>query len=592
MRAIRNLVPHRHGRERPSPTSPKFPKSPKSPDFSTTEKNFDHLDQCAGCSNVEILIRRNAEQQHNGLAKIPTALLHNSFYELDKCSRKCQLCRVFRQAVVLEQVTFEGVKQLSDTTGEIIIRWEEVTGPDGTPKIFLKVEISGQHGRAGVVQCNRRNEVGHVALYPNALNPTVIKQAIGWMETCLRTHIGKCDNLKWSSENPQLLVEIMSPESVRLCENQRDKYVALSYCWGNMQILSKAQQDEVERGKTLLANLDQRRKHLPMSDLPTTVRDALLMIHAMGIKHAWVDTLCIVQDKPEGVATMHKVYSNALFTLLACATTHATAKLLDQREAWTERTEPCRLGGQWLTTPDMSLNELRLRSPLAERAWTLQEERLSPRMLYVSSNRIYWSCAVKHEMEMQPTYGNKEPSTLHRPVYAASDRDTQIPVAQDFLLACYSGSNDLHGYWADIVKSYALRSMSNMSDRFTALSGLAAKYLSASKGDQYLAGLWANNLVDGLAWRVYKAVEIKNNDADSPSWPSWSWGVLPLQTAIDMNTRSSPSSYFQWFQDDSIRLPGAAGNDASNAIKVGEQLKQIMCSGPTTPIVGSIVSPE
>jgi hypothetical protein len=78
---------------------------------------------------------------------------------------------------------------------------------------------------------------------------------------------------------------------------------------------------------------------------------------------------------------MHKVYSNALFTLCACATRQATENLIDQREAWTKIMEPCRLGGQFLTTTDMSLNELRLRSPLADRAWTLQEERLSPRML-------------------------------------------------------------------------------------------------------------------------------------------------------------------------------------------------------------------
>jgi hypothetical protein len=32
-----------------------------------------------------------------------------------------------------------------------------------------------------------------------------------------------------------------------------------------------------------------------------TVRDAIRMIHAIGLRYAWVDTLCIVQDDPKGV---------------------------------------------------------------------------------------------------------------------------------------------------------------------------------------------------------------------------------------------------------------------------------------------------
>jgi hypothetical protein len=323
------------------------------------------------------------------------------------------------------------------------------------------------------------------------------------------------------------------------------------------------------------------------------VRDALHIIHAMGIRYAWVDTLCIVQDKlvqdkPEGVATMHKVYSNALFTLCACATTRVTAKLLDQRAAWTQRTEPCRLGGQWLTTPDMSLNELRLRSPLAERAWALQEERLSPRMLYVSSNRVYWSCAKGHEVEMKPTYGHKA-TPLHRPVYAASDRDTKMPLTQEFLLACYSGTSDLHAYWADIVKSYALRSMSDLSDRFTALSGLAAKYLSASRGDEYLAGLWANHLAEGLAWRLHQAIEIDCKEINpmivSPPWPSWSWAVLPLQTAIETNAKSAGSSFFQRVVDDGNKAAGARSG-ADDAVRRGEQVKEICVTGRTRTFWG------
>lgn len=569
-----------------SPKSPKSPRSPgqKSPSLSRTDKNPDFLNQCAGCSNVEKLIRRNIEHQKSGLEKLPNALLHNDFDELDKCARKCEICRVFRQALVLEQVTFDGVNDFQQRLGEVVVRWQESGAAGGTSRVSLNVELNGQAVRRGVIHCSSHDDIGHLELASH-VDAVVIEQIQGWLDTCLKSHIGQCDNLRWSSENPRRLVKILSPTGpLQLCEDQKCEYVALSYCWGDVQKLPRGEHEEVERGKTILANLDQRYQSFPISDLPATVRDALHIIYAIGYRYAWVDTLCIVQDKPEDVSTMHKVYSNALFTLCACATTKATARLLDQREAWIYKTEPCRLGGQWLTTSDMSLNELRFRSPLADRAWTLQEERLSPRMLYVASNRVYWSCAGSHEMEMKPVYVGRKATPLQRPAYAASDRDSQMPFAQEFLKACRSGTNDLHAYWADIVRSYALRSMSHIEDRLTALSGLAAKYLSASKGDEYLAGIWAKHLAEGLAWRVNRAIESNRNDLGpmilSPPWPSWSWAALPLETAIETNAKSESSPYFRIVAHDGVQK-AEHDTDADDGVRRGEQVKEIHVTGRT-----------
>ncbi|KAF2820713.1 HET-domain-containing protein [Ophiobolus disseminans] len=564
-----------------SARSPRSPRSPKSPGLSKTRQNPDYLNQCAGCDNVDTLLRRSLGGQKDGLGVV----LHNSFAELNKCAHKCQICRVFRQSLVLEEVTFDGVHEVQQTQGAVMVRWKQTTAANGAHRTFLNVEIRGQPGHAGMVNCSS-HKVGHLALRSNGLDTAVIQQAKGWLDTCIENHVGECGNLRWSSENPRLLIEVKSPAMVRLCEHHQGKYVALSYCWGDTQMFSKTEMDKVERGQTTLANLDLRREWFPMSDLPSTVQDALRIVHAMDIQYAWVDALCIVQDGPDKrkeVAKMHLVYSNALFTLMSCATTKATAKLLDQREAWTQTTELCRLGHQWLTTSDMSLNELRLRSPLAERAWTLQEERLSPRMLYVSSNRMYWSCAKGHEMEMRPIHG-QEATPLQRPLYSASDRDTQMPRAQEFLLAIYNGKKDLHAFWADIVTSYALRSMGRLSDRLTALSGLAAKYLSADSRDAYLAGLWANNLAEGLAWRVNQAVETPTLNPKNlpPLLPSWSWAVLPLQTAIEINVKSLRLSDFEFMGDDgdnSARL-----GSTEDAVKRGEHVMKICVKSRMRPL--------
>lgn len=545
-----------------------------------TRRNPDYLTQCKGCDNIDLLIRKNAEQQKGDSKVVTSALLHNNFDELDRCARKCDICRLFRQSLILEEVTFEGIKHLGDTTGEVIVHWQEDKTKDSSTNAYLSIRITGEKARAGVVCCSKENDTEHLALRSHGLSTFVVEQARKWLDTCISNHVGECDNLAWNDENPQLLIEILSSETIRLREDHEGRYVALSYCWGDTRTFPRIEKDEVDRGMTLNSNIRQRRDAFPIAELPTTVRDAIAIVRAMGIRFVWIDTLCINQDTKEGVSMMHKVYSNALFTLCACATTRATAKLLDQREAWTHSTEPCRLGGQWLTTTDMSLNELRLRSPLAERAWTLQEERLSPRMLYMSSNRIHWSCCKSSEIEMRPIYGKKDKS-LQRPVYAPSDHYADMPRAQEFLLACYAGSENLYRFWEDIVTSYAMRDMTNLTDRLKALSGLATKYLDASIGDQYLAGIWANTLAKGLAWRVVQVIESgideKGATVAALPWPSWSWAVLPVRSAIHVGYDSPASPHFRRIADG--YQPPTSRDQVEAAIAQGEDVKQICVTG-------------
>ena len=586
----RNLLPrHADGEGWLSPKSPKSPKTPKSPKspkslkslkpLTYTEENIDSLNQCVGCNKVESLIASSLEQYRSG-DRPPWTLLHNSFDELERCATRCEICRVFRQSLLLAEVTFEGVQKLRETNGEVIAHWRGTTGTDGRFKPYIALQVEDRPGIIGVVNCSSKNEIDHLALRPYGYDAAVIEQAKKLLDVCLNTHIGQCDNLKYSSENPENLIEILSTDIIRLRKNLPVgiQYVALSYCWGNPAVMTKSENEEVERGKTLTTNLDDRLESLAIASLPTTVRDTLRIIHAMGIRYAWIDTLCVFQDKPDGVATMNKVYANALFTLCACATTRATQKLLDRRDAWTDRTEPCRLGGQWLTTPDMSLNELRLKSPLADRAWTLQEERLSPRMLYISSGRFHWSCASGHEVELKPAYPHGNNGS-RRPVHSASDRSAIMPMAQEFLLACRSGEDNLHTFWADIIKSYAARNMTNLNDRLRALSGLAAKYLSADRTDQYLAGIWAKNLPEGLVWKATHAVGDQSEKHGRPvtKWPSWSWAVLPVQTEIETNAASPHSAIFQRIADDNGTVD--ADMIIESAVEKGETVKEICVYG-------------
>ena len=88
-------------------------------------------------------------------------------------------------------------------------------------------------------------------------------------------------------------------------------------------------------------------------------------------------------------------------------------------------------------------------------------------------------------------------------------------------------SNRLETYseWYQIVWQYSERGLTYPKDRLPALSGLAQKLTEYLGDDQYLAGLWKNDLHRGLMWTpMWKFGDTKV--AETYQAPSWSWGSV------------------------------------------------------------------
>ena len=62
----------------------------------------------------------------------------------------------------------------------------------------------------------------------------------------------------------------------------------------------------------------------------------------------------------------------------------------------------------------------------------------------------------------------------------------------------YETEENLYDLWYGIVKEYSTRSLTKATDRLPALSGLAAKINKKLEDDQYIAGLWREDLERGL----------------------------------------------------------------------------------------------
>jgi len=140
-------------------------------------------------------------------------------------------------------------------------------------------------------------------------------------------------------------------------------------------------------------------------------------------------------------------------------------------------------------------------SLLNDRAWTLQEEALSPRFLSFQPRQtsLRNGDAVHHES------GYSEKLT----------RTTFLNL---------SGSNLMP--WRKLVEDYSKRKLTIETDKLPAFSGLAQKYQQNGYGI-YLAGLWYYSLKKDLCWwgSASKLIPSLHRPKQYRA-PSWSWASL------------------------------------------------------------------
>lgn len=423
-------------------------------------------------------------------------------------------------------------------------------------------------------------------------NKGVIDEVRSWLRNCHDTH-NQCGNLSWSSRNPSNLIQIQpGSEDLRLVETSSRKlvsYAALSYSWGvhlaqdeNEKERIKAHRttgDKVVGGIFKEGNIKQRRKSFPISGLPDTIRDVIKLTMNLRLNYIWIDAMCIAPnaDWNDEASRMHEVYGNAYTTLAICSSEKTTDGLPSSRQAWQYKRDVCRLySGQWLENLDMPLNEIRLHSPLFTRAWTIQEERLSPRMIYVCGQRMYWSCSQYQQTEM----GRSSPHLLQEGPNAVD----WLRHPQEFLATHRKAdATGMHEQWLELVKAYSRRDLDHYSDRFPAFAGLAVRYLHLYEveerviKEEYLAGLWRQTFAQDLAWSVQVAQSPQRN-----LWsvaPRWSWASVPLCSDINTQHRIEPIENFKLLQEANLGQKGQS-DKTLEVVKRGALVREVEVCGP------------
>jgi hypothetical protein len=314
-------------------------------------------------------------------------------------------------------------------------------------------------------------------------------------------------------------------------------YAALSYCWGHKK-------EAACQLTTTSHSLEQHLDCIPLSKMTRVIQDTIQTTRALSIRYVWIDALCIVQDSIDDWAResvlMGFVYSNAFVTICPTSTSSCLEGFLNRaplvRVKFYSTLRPdvhgvFNLRYQYVhdtvNSKDLEILHPRLidfRTPWHSRGWTFQEAQLSTRLLYFAHSCIYYSC-LNHESteagELEGDFRQELPRALKK--YSLS-RDAE----------------DLRLSWKELVLIYAQRQLTHELDRLPAISGLA-KIISEAIGDEYLAGLWKDDLARGLLWGNKKQKEIyffedirgrtkdelvaaRSLSATHPYiGPSWSW---------------------------------------------------------------------
>jgi hypothetical protein len=353
-----------------------------------------------------------------------------------------------------------------------------------------------------------------------------------------------------SSFVPTRLLDV-SNESIRLIESEHEisgdgdrKFVALSHCWGLLPVI-----------RTLKENYEAHCEAIVPEQLSKTFREAMHATRKLGYRYIWIDSLCIIQDDGEDwakeAATMCDVYQSATLTLVAAHASGGDVGCFAERDGLLQIPFYLELPQ---TTANKEPTKLQFTSyacasvlgggdsPLFGRAWVLQEQILSPRMLIFDGTRLSWQCLTTHGSEKSPKEGTIKQAhqairngILNNQDYFAVPKEGVVKLEDPVFWA-----NLQHQSWYMLVMDYTHRGMTKPKDRLAALAGIAA-VLSRRTSNKYYAGLWSQHFTTGLLWGIshnqkaelfsVKGFDVEQSNSsrhEQELAPSWSWASVTV----------------------------------------------------------------
>jgi len=267
------------------------------------------------------------------------------------------------------------------------------------------------------------------------------------------------------------------------------------------------------------------------SDLPPLFLDAILITKRLKQRYLWIDSLCIIQDSNDDwqreAANMGNIYKNSVFTIAASHIFKDSASLLNGSRHLGEfvefhtHSEEHHLSGRLFA---QSKNYQIERPEWLSRAWTLQEELLSPRLLNWGRRMLSWKCRTLVASENYPLHSNRPDYLTLLQEEGSNNMLNRICLPSSELQNLKDQPNVL-ALWRRILADFNQRSITKDNDRLPAISGIA-KEVARHTGYHYKAGLWSENIHEELFWHSTRDPRYRGTKPTSYVAPSWSWASL------------------------------------------------------------------
>jgi hypothetical protein len=350
-----------------------------------------------------------------------------------------------------------------------------------------------------------------------------------WLHDCLTNHQCNRDQTR-DPLLPSRVIDVRGVEGGRelfLLESNgiRAKYAALSYCWGQCELL-----------RTTEATYAERCLSIPLHTLPRTFKDAVSMTTALGLQYLWIDALCIIQDSADDcqreLGSMAEIYADSTVTIAAIGATSADSGFPLSRNKLTM--VDCRVSPDTVISADFMGQDYILDSgTVHSRAWCFQEVQLAPRLLSCGAKELYFQCHRGLRREGRPS----ELLSENEKEKSESESDGGTPDRRRFCdYQPMTDPSEIYKIWYKCVRAYTQLGLTYSTDKLTALSGLASRLPRLFEEDadrptpqDYVAGLWRADLLTGL---------LRENIYNHPQQrqpvmfraPSWSWAATEAQT--------------------------------------------------------------
>ncbi|KAI8654319.1 HET domain-containing protein [Fusarium sp. Ph1] len=344
-----------------------------------------------------------------------------------------------------------------------------------------------------------------------------------WIRNCESQHPQCAASVAAAVPTRLIDVGLDGDEMVKLIQTDQKalEYIALSYCWGKGTGNSKA--------RTTSKNLQSRLNGIWMKDLPASIQDAIIITRLMEVKYIWIDAICIVQsdgpNDPGDWATeagrMGDYYSGSLCCIAASCANSSTEGFLRARTLGRFKIKPVPVPfrdengwqryvwAQLRPTLDSARWTYRVRHPLMERGWCLQERVLSRRVLHWTLSGLFKECRMTHPLIESDQPKEMEKELVRHHILSLSKREA------------------LGEAWCELVRDYSNMKLSFASDRMVAISGVAT-LLSRKHHDDYFYGAFRSSLAECLLWW--------SSEDSNTEYPGWSW--LSVMKNIDFPTLS------------------------------------------------------